>query len=100
MVEIGRRAGAGLGSASLGIGGLTGTIPWPVATLLLGLGVAYLGVDRVLRHRETMAAIAKTADGAPLESAAPVVAALRASSPPVRASGHGRGSTGTAGSSS
>jgi hypothetical protein len=99
MLEIWRRAGAWLGSASLGVGGLTGTVPWPVTTLLVTLAVAYLGVDRVLRYRENMAAIAKTAAGAPLESAAPVVIALRAPSPPVRASGHGSGSTGTAGSS-
>lgn len=84
MFDIWRRVAAWLGSAGVSVAGLTGTVPWPVATLLLLAGVGYLVVDRVLGHLEYMATIAKTADGAPLESAAPVVRALRAPPPPER----------------
>jgi hypothetical protein len=84
MFTIWRQAGAWLSTAGVGVGGLLGAVPWPVAALLLVLVVTYLGLDRALRHRENMAAIAKTADGAPLESAAPVVTALRAPPLPAR----------------
>jgi hypothetical protein len=84
MFDI-RQWPARLGGASLGIGALLGSIPWPVAGILLTLVAAYPFVDRLLNHRENMAAIDKTAGGSPLESAAAVVTALRA--PPPAATG-------------
>lgn len=84
MFDRRRRAGAWLGSAGVCLAGLTSTVPWPVALAIVVIVIAYLSVDRVLLYRETMAAIAKTADGSPPEGAAAVVRALRAPTAPTR----------------